>query len=64
MTTRHLTTAEAAKRLRTSARMIRWYVSTDRLVPTQRIGTAMLFDPADLDQLEPSIVRRNWKVAS
>lgn len=62
MTSRHLTTAEAATRKGTTPRMIRWYVQTGRLVPTERKGTGMLFDPADVDSLE--ITQRNWRVAS
>ena len=62
MTSRQLTTAEAAARKGTTPRMIRWYVQTDRLVPSQRVGTGMLFDPADIDALE--IIQRNWRVAS
>jgi len=62
MTSRQLTTAEAAARKGTTPRMIRWYVQTDRLTPVGRKGTAMLFDPADVDALE--ITQRTWRVAS
>jgi DNA-binding transcriptional MerR regulator len=57
-----LTTAEAADRRKTTPRMIRWYVQTGRLQPAGRVGTAMLFNPADVDAL--TILRRNWRGAA
>ncbi len=58
MTARPLTTAEAADRLGVSARMVRHYVKTERLAYIERIGTTMMFDPAAVDALAPTIIRR------
>ena len=54
----HITTAQAATLLDTTPRMIHHYVSTNRLEPVQRIGTAMLFDRDAVCALIPDLIRR------
>lgn len=59
MTTRNLTTAEAAARADVSVRMMRHYVQTARIAPVERIGNTMMFATADVDDLAARIERRN-----
>lgn len=55
-----LSTAEAADVLQTSERMVHYFVRAGRLKPAKTIGRSYLFDPNDVADLKPTMVRRNW----
>ena len=55
-----LTTAQAARVLETSPRMVQYFVRTGRLTTSRRIGRQLLFDPIVVEAFKPNMVRRNW----
>lgn len=55
-----VTTEGAAEILGTSARMVRYYVTSGRLAPAKAIGRSFLYKRTDVEALKPTLARRNW----